>query len=102
MRAAARIKWQDRAHFLAASAQLMRRILVDYARSRQSHKRVDGTRPVPLDTALDLHQLPSRELVKLDDALSELAEIYSRSQLYSPAIPGSGASTPRAVASAIR
>jgi hypothetical protein len=54
------------------------------------------------NTALDLHQLPSRELVKLDDALSELAEIYSRSQLYSPAIPGSGASTPRAVASAIR
>jgi len=74
----ARVKWQDRAHFLAVSAQLMRRILVDFARSRQSHKRGDGARPVPLNTALDLHHMRSRELVKLDDALSELAEIYPR------------------------
>jgi len=74
----ARVKWQDRAHFLAVSAQLMRRILVDSARSRQSHKRGDGARPVPLDTALDLHRMRSRELIELDDVLNELAEIYPR------------------------
>jgi len=74
----ARVKWQDRAHFLSVSAQLMRRILVDFARSRQSRKRGDGARPVSLDTALNLHHMRSRELVKLDDALNELAEIYPR------------------------
>jgi len=74
----ARVEYQDRAHFLAVSAQLMRRILVDFARSRQSHKRGDGAHPVPLDTALNLHRMRSRELVALDDALNELAEIHPR------------------------
>ncbi len=74
----ARVKWQDRAHFLAVSAQLMRRILVDFARFRQTHKRGDGARPLALDAALDLHHMRSRELVKLDDALNELAELYPR------------------------
>ena len=74
----ARVKWQDRAHFLAVSAQLMRRILVDFARSGSTHKRGDGARPLPLDTALDLHHMRSRELVSLDDALNELAALYPR------------------------
>jgi RNA polymerase sigma-70 factor (ECF subfamily) len=74
----ARVKWQDRAHFLAVSAKLMRRILVDSARSRQSHKRGDGARPIPLDTALNLHRMRSRELVELDDALNELAKVNPR------------------------
>lgn len=74
----ARVKWRDRAHFLAISAQLMRRILVDFARSRQAHKRGEGGRLIPLDAALNLHHMRSRELIKLDDALNELAELYPR------------------------
>ncbi len=74
----ARVKWQDRAHFLAVSAQLMRRILVDFARSRQAHKRGDGARPMPLDAVLDLHHMRSRELLRLDDALNELTALYPR------------------------
>jgi len=74
----ARVQWRDRAHFLAVSAQLMRRILVDYARFRQTHKRGDGTRPIALDDALDLHRMRSRELAALDDALNELAAEYPR------------------------
>src|SRR4029079_14617751 len=47
-----RIRWQDRAHFLAISARLMRRILVDHARARQYAKRGGGAAKVSLDEAL--------------------------------------------------
>ena len=73
-----RVEWRDRAHFLAVSAQLMRRILVEFARRRQSHKRGYGARLIPLNTALDLHHMRSREMVELDDALNELAKLHSR------------------------
>jgi RNA polymerase sigma-70 factor, ECF subfamily len=73
-----RVQWHDRAHFLAVSAQLMRRVLVDYARSRQFQKRGAGERPLPSDAALDLHRMRSRELVKLDDALTALAKLHPR------------------------
>jgi RNA polymerase sigma factor (TIGR02999 family) len=56
----------------------MRRVLVDYARSRQYQKRGAGERPVPVDAALDLHRTRGRELVKLDDALSALAKLHPR------------------------
>lgn len=66
-------RWQDRAHFLAVAAQLMRRILVDHARARAAQKR-GGTRG---RTALDDSALyvgdPAFDLVALDDALSRLA-----------------------------
>jgi RNA polymerase sigma factor (TIGR02999 family) len=75
---ASRVKWRDRAHFLAVSAQVMRRILVDFARSRQAQKRGEGARPIPLEGALDLYQMRSREVARLDDALNELAELYPR------------------------
>jgi len=75
---ASRVQWRGRAHFLAVSAQLMRRVLVDYARSRYSKKRGGGARPLPLEAALDLHHMRSRELVKLHDALNELARLYPR------------------------
>lgn len=71
------IEWRDRAHFFALSARLMRRILVDYARSRQVQKRGGGQRIVideieglPVDRGVDL--------VALDDALSGLAVIDTR------------------------
>ncbi len=67
-----------RAHFLAVLAQLMRRILVDLARSHRYQKRGGGGRPLPLDAGLDLQHMRSRELVRLDDALRELAKLYAR------------------------
>lgn len=73
-----RVNCRDRAYFLAISAQMMRRILVDFARAKHSHKRGGGIRHTLLDSAVDLHRMRSRELVQLDDALNELAERYPR------------------------
>jgi RNA polymerase sigma factor (TIGR02999 family) len=69
--------WQNRAHFFALSAQIMRRILVDFARARLDQKRGGGAQAVPLDNAL-LMSIPGRDLVALDDALSALATIDAR------------------------
>ena len=73
-----RVQWRDRAHFLAVSAQLMRRVLVDYARSRRSLKRGDDHHQLSLDKALDLYHVRSRDLVQLDDVLDELGTKYPR------------------------
>jgi RNA polymerase sigma factor (TIGR02999 family) len=75
--------WQDRTHFFALSAQMMRRILVDAARARVSAKRgggkrVDHSAAVDLDAIPDLGNQRGRELVALDDALNELAKIDPR------------------------
>ncbi len=71
----ARVKWRDRAHFPAVPAQWMRRVPVDFARSRHYQKRGAGDLPLPLGAALDLQHMRSRELVRLDDALDDLAEL---------------------------
>lgn len=73
-----RVQWQNRAHFFAVSAQLMRHILVDNARARQAQKRGGGLVQVSLADAqpLDLQRDPN--LVALDEALSTLAEIDPR------------------------
>ena len=55
------VDWQNRAHFFAISAQLMRRILVDQARSHASAKRGDGARKVSLDEVADLSQVKAAE-----------------------------------------
>ena len=73
-----RVRWQDRAHFFAVSAQLMRRILVDFARSRHYQKRGGGARPVSLDEALVVSPEHGKDLVALDDALKSLAETDAR------------------------
>ncbi|MGH9839605.1 MAG: sigma-70 family RNA polymerase sigma factor [Blastocatellia bacterium] len=73
-----RVKWQSRAHFFAVSAQLMRRVLVDFARSRQNLKRGGGARQVSLDEALVVSSERGEELIALDDALSALAEFNPR------------------------
>jgi RNA polymerase sigma factor (TIGR02999 family) len=72
------IPWQNRAHFFAVSAQLMRRILVDFARSRNYAKRGGGVRNVSLDEAMVVTRGKSAELVELDDALSELSRLNER------------------------
>ncbi len=73
-----RVRWRDRAHFLAVSAQIMRRILVDLARTRKAHKRGDGIRPLPLEAALVEHRMPCDDLVRLDEALNELQTVHPR------------------------
>ena len=68
-----RIQWQDRAHFLSLSARLMRRILVDHARSRNYQKRGGGAMNVTLDEALVGSAERGADLLALDDALESLA-----------------------------
>ncbi len=69
---ASRVRWQDRAHFFAISAQLMRRILVDFARSRRYVKRWGGLQRTSFDEALVVSPARSGDLVALDDALETL------------------------------
>ena len=72
------VRWQSRAHFFGIAAQVMRRILVDFARSRNYAKRGGGARQVPLDEAVGVHEDPGAELIALDDALKSLAVSHPR------------------------
>jgi len=73
-----RVQWQDRAHFFAMAARLMRRILVDAARSRGYQKRGGGAPVVSLDEALLVPIEPGNDLVALDEALTALAAVDAR------------------------
>lgn len=75
---AAQANWQNRVHFFAVSAQAMRRILVDWARSRQALKRGGNARPLQLDDALVVTEDQRVDLVALDDALKALAALDPR------------------------
>jgi RNA polymerase sigma-70 factor (ECF subfamily) len=70
--------WQNRAHFFAICAQLMRRILTDFARSRRSFKRGGAAFHVPFDETLFEGCAPPADIVALDDALKALAVIDER------------------------
>jgi RNA polymerase sigma factor (TIGR02999 family) len=72
------VEWQNRAHFFAVAAQLMRRVLVDFARSRGYQKRGGGVAPISLDDALVATPGRDADLVALDDALSALSEVDPR------------------------
>ena len=72
------VEWQDRAHFFAICAQLMRRILVDFARSRGYQKRGGAALHVNFDEALLITARPDANLVALDDALNRLALVDER------------------------
>jgi RNA polymerase sigma factor (TIGR02999 family) len=72
------IRWQDRAHFFAMSARMMRRILVDFARARRSDKRGGNAARVALDEALVVSREAGQDLVALDEALKALAAIHPR------------------------
>jgi RNA polymerase sigma factor (TIGR02999 family) len=73
-----RVQWQNRAHFFAVAARMMRRILVDFARARLNDKRGGGFQRVTLDDASAVAQAPSVDLVALDEALDRLGSIDSR------------------------
>jgi len=73
-----KVNWQDRAHFLAVSAQLMRRILIDFARSRGYLKRGADAPHIALEEAPSVSNEPDVNLVALDDALKALFTVDER------------------------
>lgn len=72
------VRWQNRAHFFAVSAQMMRRILVDYARRRHELKRGGERVKISLEEAAVISHEPDADFVALDDALQGLARIDPR------------------------
>ena len=73
-----KVQWQNRAHFFAISARLMRQILVDFARAHHNLKRGGQTRRVTLDEGLVVSHERHADLVALDDALNALAALDPR------------------------
>ena len=73
-----RVRWQNRAHFFAIAAQMMRRVLVNYAKARHRGKRGGDARKIALDEAAELTDERAAELVALDEALGELAKVDER------------------------
>jgi RNA polymerase sigma factor (TIGR02999 family) len=71
-------QWQNRAHFFAVAAQLMRQILVDYARSHRASKRGGNVQKLALDDAEEQPQALDVDIVALDDALKTLADMDSQ------------------------
>jgi|SRR5215813_8765426 len=72
------VRWQNRAHFFGIAAQMMRRILVDYARRRSYAKRGGGARALSLDEGLIVSEERSAEVVAVHEALEELAKFDAR------------------------
>ena len=73
-----KVEWQNRSHFFAVTAHVMRHILIDHARRRHYVKRGGEARPVPMEAAALMSQPRAAELVALDEALEELAKLDSR------------------------
>jgi RNA polymerase sigma factor (TIGR02999 family) len=67
------VDWQDRVHFYAVSARILRRILVDHAKSRNRHKRGGEYQQIPLEEAVVVGPEADRGMVELDEALQRLA-----------------------------
>jgi RNA polymerase sigma-70 factor (ECF subfamily) len=72
------IKWQNRAHFFAMCARLMRRILIDFARSRRSKRRGGAMPQVEFEETLVVSSETGEDLLLLDDALNRLAKVDPR------------------------
>jgi RNA polymerase sigma-70 factor, ECF subfamily len=73
-----RVDWKGRAHFFAVASQMMRRILVDHARSRLADKRCGGRMLVPLDEALGVSVTRDTDVLAIDEALRKLAGLNPR------------------------
>jgi RNA polymerase sigma-70 factor, ECF subfamily len=71
-------QWQNRAHFFAVAAQIMRRIMVDHARQRHALKRSGGAIRITLDECAAVTQTRATELLALDEALEKLAAFDPR------------------------
>jgi RNA polymerase sigma-70 factor (ECF subfamily) len=75
---ARRVQWQDRAHFYAMAARLMRRVLVDVARAQKNQKRGGGLHRVTFDQNLQVSTEAPVDLIAIDEALQALAKTYER------------------------
>jgi RNA polymerase sigma-70 factor (ECF subfamily) len=73
-----RVQWQDRAHFFAMAARLMRRVLVDAARARKNQKRGGALHRVTLDPNLPVPSAVPEDVIAIDEALRALAAQYER------------------------
>ena len=73
-----RVQWKDREHFFAVAAQAIRRILVSYARSREASKRGGGNTLLAFDESIALPDRKDIDLIRLDDALDDLARLDSQ------------------------
>lgn len=73
-----KVNWANRSHFFAISAQIMRRILIDHARRHAYAKRGGGAQQVSLEEAAAVTPDQSAELIRLDEALTSLAEMDPR------------------------
>ena len=73
-----KVDWQNRAHFFAVTAQVMRHILIDHARRRRYEKHGGGIQRVPIEDASVMTEQRAAELIALDEALGELAELDPR------------------------
>ena len=72
------VGWQDRAHFYAVAARILRRILVQYARTRSRQKRGGGEAPISLDSAVLVAPEAASTVLELDEALRRLSELDPR------------------------
>jgi RNA polymerase sigma factor (TIGR02999 family) len=70
--------WQNRAHFFGIAGQMMRRVLIDYARSKQAAKRGGGGIQVTLEDAVAAAEQRGIDLLELDEALTRLAELDAK------------------------
>ena len=73
-----KVEWQNRAHFFGVAAQMMRRILIDHAKTKHRLKRGGTAIKVSLDENVNISQERAAELIALDDALQELAQMDER------------------------
>ncbi|HMC78191.1 MAG TPA: sigma-70 family RNA polymerase sigma factor, partial [Vicinamibacterales bacterium] len=73
-----RVQWQDRAHFFAMAARVMRRILVDFARAQKNQKRGGALHRVTLDQNLPIASETPEDVIAIDEALTSLAAQYER------------------------
>jgi RNA polymerase sigma-70 factor (ECF subfamily) len=73
-----RVNWQNRTHFFAIAAKLMRRVLLDHARRHMRAKRTGGALKVSLDEAAVVSEARAADLIALDDALERLAAVDAR------------------------
>ena len=73
-----KISWQDRAHFFAVAARLMRRLLVDHARGHNRAKREGDAARVSLDEVIEVSSTPASNVIAVDEALTRLAELDRR------------------------
>ena len=73
-----RVQWQDRAHFFAMAARLMRRVLVDFARAHRNQKRGGALHRVTLDQELPIASETPEDVIAIDEALRSFAAQYER------------------------